>query len=195
MANIKPFQRETILKTALQLFTENGYFNTSVQDIKKAGQVSVGSIYHYFDSKEKIAAQLYYDQLEEMEQAMVRVMKEHSSAKERCRAVVAHLFRVAQEKPENLRFILQSRLKEFLPEERPICSSKPFEMMRQMVEEGISAGEVREVDRIVGAAAVFGGALRMIQLHLDGVLVKPLAEYEDDCWRCAWASIAADGSS
>ncbi|MDT8446438.1 MAG: TetR/AcrR family transcriptional regulator [bacterium] len=191
MANIKPFQREKILDTALILFTKNGYFNTSVQDIRRAGEVSIGSIYHYFDSKERIAAQLYYDLLADMEQAMERIMSESSGAQERCRKVVAHLFQQAEENPKTLQFILQGRLSDFLPDEKPICSSRPFELMRQMVEEGVRTGEVREIDRIVGAAAVFGGVLRMIQLHLDGVLPKALQEYEEECWRCAWSAIAA----
>ena len=38
-----------MLRTALQLFTEQGYFNTSVHDIARTAKVSIGSIYHYFN--------------------------------------------------------------------------------------------------------------------------------------------------
>lgn len=50
--------RSRILKSALKLFEENGYNNVSIQDIADASQTSVGSIYHYFRSKEEMAVQV-----------------------------------------------------------------------------------------------------------------------------------------
>lgn len=50
--------RSRILKSALKLFEENGYNNVSIQDIAETSQASVGSIYHYFRSKEEMAVQV-----------------------------------------------------------------------------------------------------------------------------------------
>ena len=50
--------RSRILKCALKLFEENGYDHVSIQDIADASQTSVGSIYHYFRSKEEMAVQV-----------------------------------------------------------------------------------------------------------------------------------------
>lgn len=50
--------RSRILKCALKLFEENGYDRVSIQDIADASQTSVGSIYHYFRSKEEMAVQV-----------------------------------------------------------------------------------------------------------------------------------------
>ena len=46
------------LRVALRLFSEKGFFNTSVQDIVAAAGVSVGFIYHNFSDKEGIARAL-----------------------------------------------------------------------------------------------------------------------------------------
>lgn len=46
---------ELIVNTALKLFTEKGYYNTSIQDIiNNLNGLSKGAIYHHFKSKEKI---------------------------------------------------------------------------------------------------------------------------------------------
>jgi hypothetical protein len=37
--------------------------------------------------------------------------------------------------------------------------------------------------------AAFGGAIRMIQLHLDGVLEQPLPHYLTQTQECAWRAI------
>lgn len=48
-----------ILQTALKLFLEKGYDNTSIQDIiDRLGGLSKGAIYHHFKSKEAILIQL-----------------------------------------------------------------------------------------------------------------------------------------
>ncbi|HSH30271.1 MAG TPA: TetR family transcriptional regulator [Thiohalobacter sp.] len=51
---------------ALNLFTEQGYFNTSIRDIVRAASVSTGSLYHHFRGKEGIARSLYDTLLEEV---------------------------------------------------------------------------------------------------------------------------------
>lgn len=46
--------RQTILKVALELFAERGYANTTLGDIAAAAEVSSGTLFAYFPSKENI---------------------------------------------------------------------------------------------------------------------------------------------
>src|SRR6478752_7646129 len=46
--------RETIVAAALQLFSERGYQQTTVADIAEAAEVSKGTLFAYFRSKEDI---------------------------------------------------------------------------------------------------------------------------------------------
>lgn len=47
-------KRDAVLETALQLFTEKGYENVSVDDIISATNTSKGTFYHYFKGKDEI---------------------------------------------------------------------------------------------------------------------------------------------
>lgn len=49
---------DEILKTALRLFCDKGYYSTSIEDIAKQAQISKGLLYHYFKSKEEVLAAL-----------------------------------------------------------------------------------------------------------------------------------------
>ncbi|WP_018233827.1 TetR/AcrR family transcriptional regulator [Thioalkalivibrio thiocyanodenitrificans] len=181
---------EQVLGAALNLFTEQGYFNTSIPDIVKASSVSTGSIYHYFRDKEGIARSLYDTLVERMESHFNEIEATHTTACDRCRAVIALLFDLTEQEPAVMRFMLFSRHREFIPDQKPVCSSRPFVQMREMVAAGMKGGEVREMTPIIAASAVFGGALRLIQLRLDGILDAPLPEYLDEIWQCAWRSVA-----
>lgn len=47
--------RSRILGTAAALFQSNGYFSTSMHDIKKAAEVTGGALYYYFPTKKSLA--------------------------------------------------------------------------------------------------------------------------------------------
>lgn len=182
--------RDQVLATALRLFTERGYFNTSVQDVVRDSGVSTGSIYHHFKDKEGIARALYDSLVVHMGTAIADIQKQYKTPHDRCRAVIEHLFQMTEAEPEIMAFMLYAKHREFMPEAAPICSSKPFEQMRNMVKEGMDSGILVPMDPLVAATAVFGGALRMINLRLDGILAKPLPAYLDEVWQCAWRSVA-----
>ncbi len=61
--------KENILTTALELFSKDGYEETTMRAIAESAGVSVGSAYYYFPSKEHLV-QAYY----------MRLVKEHADA-------------------------------------------------------------------------------------------------------------------
>ncbi len=191
-ANVPPGQiREKILGASLVLFTQRGYFNTSVPDIARTAQVSVGSIYHYFKDKEDVARALYVGLMEGLQGELDRIAQQHVVAHDRCRAVMAMLFDLTESNREAMDFMLYAKHREFLPSERPVCSSKPFETMRDFVKSGMTQGDIRNIDVMVATSCLFGGAIRLITARLDGVLTEPLPDRMDSVWECAWRSVAA----
>lgn len=54
-----PARREAILDAALRCFSDKGYEETTIDDIREASGASIGSIYHHFGDKLGIAASLY----------------------------------------------------------------------------------------------------------------------------------------
>lgn len=181
--------RDQILTTALELFSKKGYFNTSINEICNTANVSTGAIYHHFQNKEALAKSLYKSLLDEMNEVIETACFNKQGCLAKSKAIIEKMFDLTTEQPYSMQFILLAQHREYLPDEAPICSSKPFQAMKQIVLEGMANGEVREMDAWVAATAMFGGALRMMNLHLDGVLTEPLSEYGDEVVTCAWNSI------
>lgn len=185
----KPVKR-LILDTALDLFTTKGYFNTSVHHIQKKAGISIGSIYHHFNNKETIAKAIYDELIDQMSHAVLDIMQDHDSTKDRCRAVITYLFELTEQEPNKMDYMLHMNHKEFIPDQKPVCSSVPFELIANMIPQGMGTGEIKDMDPIAASVCIFGPALRLIHLKLDGVLTKPLSVYFDEIWIGVWQGVA-----
>ena len=183
--------RSLIVSTALKLFSSKGYFNTSVQDIKNSADISIGSIYHHFSGKDAIARALYEELLLKMQGMIETIGQQNNSAHDRCKEVVRQLFLMTEYDPQAVQFVLLGKHQEFLPDEAPICSSRPFELMKDMVQQGMHDDEIHGNDASIAAACLFGGPLRMIGLRLDGIVTEPLPEQLNKVWEYAWQAVAS----
>lgn len=55
-------KREAIVRAALELFVERGFYGVAVPEIAERAQVGAGTIYRYFESKEALVNALYRDE-------------------------------------------------------------------------------------------------------------------------------------
>ncbi len=184
-----------ILTAALDLFVSRGYHNVSVHDVQKEANVSIGSIYNHFGGKEGIAKALYSHLLNEMEEMIDTVMRDRDSATQRCETIIRLLFEYTETRANIIAYIFHAKHTEFIPDESPICNSSPFAKMRGIVQQGMETGEFRKTDPWVATASVFGGAIRMIQLRLDGVVQRPLGDFLDNVLESAWQGMLVERAS
>lgn len=183
--------RGKILRACLTLFSDKGYFNTSVDDIRREAGISVGSVYNYFSNKEAIATALFEHLSQRMASAMNDVLEDHATAYDRCRAAIELLFEYTETDAEAMQFIFYAKHSEFMPHAKSICSSMPLTLMRRMLTDGIDNGEFAQMDTLVASACVFGPPLRMIRMRLDGVVPDPLPTYLDTIWQHSWRTVCA----
>lgn len=53
-------KKESIFNTTLSLIKENGFHGTPMSQIAKSADVAIGTIYHYFPSKDNLITELFY---------------------------------------------------------------------------------------------------------------------------------------
>lgn len=180
------------LRVALKLFVQKGFFNTSIQDLCAEAGVSIGFFYNHFSDKEGIARELYRHLLARMNVLLDDIEERHAGSRERCEAVLRMLFGLAEAEPEAMGFVVNARHREFLPEEQAICSASAFVRMRGFVFAGITEGEIREMEPMVAASLMYGSAIRMICLRLDGLVDTPIEQLFDSLWEGVWRSLKPD---
>lgn len=185
----KQKRQEKILLEALKLFTERGYFNTSVSDIQAAANLSVGTLYNYFKNKEAIAITLFSNIENCLYENLCEIDKKFDNVYDRCRAIIYHLFETTERNAASMQYMFYTKHREVMPVEKSVFTSLPFLKMQDLVIKGQKNGIIREMDPHVAMVTLFGGPLRMIYLRIDGVLENPLPTYFEECWECAWRGV------
>lgn len=80
--------RDSVLRTAIDLFNLRGYDATSIGDLAKELGVTKSAIYHHFDSKESILESALDEALEEISRVVETARAADGDAYSRLRAVV-----------------------------------------------------------------------------------------------------------
>ena len=169
-----------ILTAALDLFVRVGYHSVSVHDIQKEADVSIGSIYKYFDGKRGVAEALYNHILGEVEELFDNILQDHETALDRSSAIIRSLFEHTETHPNIIAYLFNTKHSDFMPDMKPICDSSPFQTMRGIVEQGMESGEFYRANTWIAASSIFGVMSRMIQLRLDGMIEQPLPELAEE---------------
>jgi AcrR family transcriptional regulator len=80
--------REKILDTALRLFRERGFDETTMRDIASEAGVATGAAYYYFHSKEDLVMGFYRRTAEEARSLLPDVIESSTELRKRLRSII-----------------------------------------------------------------------------------------------------------
>ncbi len=83
-------KRERILRAAIDVFAQSGYFNAKVSEIAKAAGVADGTIYLYFDSKEDLLISVFREHTRSYLQSLERDLANINRPEDRMRIAIRH---------------------------------------------------------------------------------------------------------
>ena len=155
--------RGRIISAAWKLFYEQGYENTTVEDIVFESETSKGSFYHYFEGKDALLGTLS-NVFDEKYEELMKTMGGGMDAMEKLRYLNHELFAMIENSVslDLLTRLLSTQLlakgeKHLLDRDRTY-----FRLLRRIISEGQAAGELtsdRTVNEIVKAYALWERAL------------------------------------
>ncbi len=82
--------RRRIYQSALELFREKGFEQTTMRDIAQKAGVALGAAYYYFASKEAFVLAFYQDMQESNHDSLLQAMKGHKKLNDRLRCILEH---------------------------------------------------------------------------------------------------------
>jgi AcrR family transcriptional regulator len=183
--------QDQILLAALKLFAGEGYFNTSLTDIAEAAGIKTTSVlYHHFKNKQMIAAALYENIFDSLNVSIDDIRRKNQKPSDQLRGIVDLWFGLANEAPDVMRFLLVLKIDEFLPAQKPLMETSPFIKIIKIIQAGINAGEIRNIDPKLGYACFFGVINTTLCMALTGALDRNADTYQATAWLTAWNSIA-----
>ena len=155
--------KKKIVSAAWRLFYEQGYDNTTVDDIVSESGTSKGSFYHYFESKDALLSSLAY-LFDEKYEELIPEMDDGMTALDKLLFLNRELFRMIEDSVsiDLLKKLLSSQLvtrgdKSLLDRNRTY-----FKLLRSIVMEAMQKGELSadfSVNDIVKAYALYERSL------------------------------------
>ena len=181
---MKEEKKVNIIKTALKLFSKNGFYSTTIPIIAKSLNMSVGNLYNYFSSKDALAKEIIEYISQYLAKHLKKINESDLTTKEKTKEIVKIYFKIAQDEPEMIEFFLRVYLsnREVFKQDcvGMVCISAFMTEIMIYFEEGVKKGDLKNQD-FFSAFGLFMGYLGgMVFLNGENILPKSLEEYIDD---------------
>ncbi len=185
--------RERILEAALQLFVEQGYFNTNVPDISRQSKCSVGSIYHHFLNKEEIASELYRIGISKFREALSEGIADNATLEKTIKTVVTRFLEFSETNFLWAKYLWLARHNEFLAGELARPTTVGFDTLGRRLTKAIKGGmrkkEIARLNAEVIWTVIFGLPLSFIRDWLDGYTSQKPSEIAATLAEASWAAL------
>jgi AcrR family transcriptional regulator len=152
-------RRQAILDAALACFSDVGYDQTTLADIRRRASASTGSIYHHFGSKEQIAATLYIDGVRQSQHAGLTALLRTRTARTGVAAQVNAYVDWVVAHPAMARFLFSMRHAPFLDDAEPAIDGLNRDVHARAatwIADHVAAGDLPDLEPAIRWAIVFG---------------------------------------
>ena len=176
-------KRERILRAAVDVFAEHGYFNAKVAQIAKSAGVADGTIYLYFDGKEDLLITIFREHTRNYLQSLERDVANVSRPEERIRIAIRHHLETLG-RDRSLAIVAQVELRHSLKFMALLSHQEVADylnILRKIVEQGQNDGVFRRTlhPQLV-AKAIFGIVDEMVTSWILSEKDYALADQTDE---------------
>ncbi len=150
-------KKEAVLQTAVQMFIEKGYRQTSLDDVAKKLKITKPALYYYFHNKEEIYLECYRRGIEMTQQSLERIHSHEGSGLEKVAGFI-QTYTVIIAKDFG-RFLVRQDDRELSPKAQAEVRSekrKIDQSLRSFIEQGIADRSVRACNVRLAAFSLAG---------------------------------------
>jgi TetR/AcrR family transcriptional regulator, fatty acid metabolism regulator protein len=154
-------KRDAILRAAIDVFAERGFFNAQVADVARGAGVAAGTVYLYFKGKDDLLVSIFERSMREGLQTGRAAVADLSDPTERLRRLArAHLARLGHDR--NLAIVFQVELRQstkFMERFSATLLRDYLGLIREAIADGQRAGLFRTDVKATAMAKMLFGAL------------------------------------
>lgn len=155
----KEVRREHLLEAALECFSAKGYYASTVDDIVRYSNLSKGSVYNYFKSKEEIFIHLLQKKRQEMMEELTTKLERIDSPLEKLKVWIREDIPYSLEKKKFMRVHVEFWLYSTdSPDVQHLLVERfdaMFGITKEIIEQGQTLGEFNKHIDAEEAAAMF----------------------------------------
>lgn len=159
----KDAKRSQLLNIALQLFSEKGFQNTTIQNICEAAGVSVGSVYFYFSNKESIYEAVYQMITEEYENRVENALRGLSDIRDIIIKLIEVAVRYSVPNVDKSRFFLMNSSLNDLKTKRDNALKATVPFIQRLLDEAVTKGEIDSINTEMAAVSFIYGTYQVLR--------------------------------
>jgi AcrR family transcriptional regulator len=137
-------KKEAVLQTAVQMFIENGYRQTSLDDVAKKLKITKPALYYYFHNKEELYLECYRRGIALTQQSLERIRSHQGPGLEKVAGFIqTYTVIIARDFG---RFLVRQDDRELSPKAQAEVRAekrKIDQSLRSFIEQGIADGSIR----------------------------------------------------
>ncbi len=175
-------------RAALTLFVARGVTETTTREIAMAASIAEGTIYRHFPSKEQLALDLFLRHHRALAEALAGVAQQAQGLRAQIDAIVRCYCEWADDDWTLFAYHLltQHMFLAMVPEGTP----NPVDVLRQVIVQAMTAGEIPSRDADLAAASAIGTVMQPATYKLYGRFEGPLSAHANFFAEAAWAVLS-----
>lgn len=181
----KDDKRERILDAALALFAERGFHGTAVPLVAKAAEVGAGTIYRYFESKERLVNELYRREKQRVVEHVLRALPTADSPRAQFHSFFRSIIGFALENRASFTFLEHHHHAPYMDTESRALEERTVMLALSFLAETARQRITKPVAPEVLMAVVWGAIVRLLKETWDGHVSldeATLDQAEDVLW-------------
>lgn len=179
--------KEKILEAALHLFIKEGFHGTSTSKIANKAEVSNGTLFHHFKTKEELISRLYLKCKEDYRHYLLDHMKNHSTSKAKIREFWFVCLNWGLVNQEVVAFFMMFANSPYIDKLSKEEASRNFLFVTDLFQEAIDNETVVNIDPTLMMNQMFA-ALLAFTLYLKENPDK-LDVYQEQAFNMWWRSV------
>ena len=196
-------KKRQILLVALQCFTEHGIAGTTIDMIRQASDMSVGSLYHHFGNKDKIAAAVFIQGMREFGDLLrgylaavevSDVIDPRRKAEQGIKAIVYANVDCITDNPDWARFVFHHRsIVSKADDGNKLAGDMQlfFQQLLTWFKPSVRQGVLRSTSIELLSSLISGPCHDYARHWLAGRYKTPLAEHREEFANAAWNAVKA----
>lgn len=162
-------KKQAIYEATLRLIREFGFHGTPMSQIAQEAGVAIGTIYHYFSSKDELIFDLFRFCRAQIHDAIFKQREQALPYPERFVSIWINLVKYYVNHPEVLSFLEQFFSSPYVKTIYQVEYSSCFQdEMSLFLNEGIELGYIKALDLNIISAAYIGTVTSTAKRHING---------------------------
>jgi len=181
-------KRDEIARAALELIAEHGFHGAPIATIADRARVGAGTIYRYFENKDKLIAELYYELEGKIYAKILKGYTPDQPVRQRFLHMGTELLRYFIENPLDFRYLEQFHNSPYgvvFRRNKFLSENHGNDIFRGLFQEGVSDKVMKELPLVILFALAFGPLLAVARDYILGFVALDnglMARTIEACW-------------